>query len=703
MASTHAIISRNVTILLFGFLVFVAMANADDESDALLRLKVSFNNAGVLQSWVPGSNPCDEKEQWEGVRCSDGHVYFIRLEGLNLSNTIDVDALLQIPMLRTVSFTSNTFSGRIPAMNKLVGLRALYLADNQFSGEIPGDFFTEMKYLKKLWLSSNRFSGPIPTSLDKVPLMELHLENNSFSGSIPELNLESIADFSVANNNLTGPIPKGLLRFDEKTFEGNPGLCGEKAGKPCDEQTSEKPKEGSKGSAPKQSEDQNSDGKDMYKMMSIWFMVACGVILAIMIAGIVFLWRKQKREAELPKENADVFDDEFGRPMDKEHVNMVSDMDHSGRMMTAEKENVNVVTDMNQSARMMPAEQKNVNHVVDEMNGSGAMLAVAKDPRASGVSMEVSDLVMVNDDKGKFGLPDLMKASAEVLGNGTMGSSYKATISNGLTVVVKRIKETNTIDRDAFDDQIRRLGGIRHKNVLMPLAYHYRAEEKLLITEYMPRGSLLYLLHGDRGSPNRELKWPVRLRIIQGIARGLFYIHTELSQLEVPHGDLKSSNVLLSNEYEPLLSDYGFCNLITRTQASQALSAYKSPEALNNGKVSPKCDVYCMGVIILELLTGKYPSQYLNSGKGGTDIVQWARSAISEGTEVELFDKDITSSASFLPKIKEFLHIGVACTEREPVKRLDIREAISRIEAFHSSSGPDESSRLTQSVSFGLL
>ncbi|KAG9137662.1 hypothetical protein Leryth_011396 [Lithospermum erythrorhizon] len=300
-----------------------------------------------------------------------------------------------------------------------------------------------------------------------------------------------------------------------------------------------------------------------------------------------------------------------------------------------------------------------------------------------GGSREFTELTIVNDEKGEFRLSDLMKASAEVLGIGTLGSSYKATISNGFSVVVKRVKEMNKLEKDAFDAEMRSLGRINHKNVLPPLAYHYRKDEKLLITEYMTNGSLLYLLHGDKGSQHEDLKWPVRLRIIQGIARGLFYIHTELSQMELPHGNLKSSNVLLSPEYEPLLSEYGFSSLITSTEATRLLFAYKSPEALLNQQVSPGCDVYCLGIIILELLTGKFPSQYLNNGKGGTDIVQWARSAIDEERELELFDPDIAGSDDSLNEMEQLFHIGVACTEPEPRKRLDIREAISRIEALH--------------------
>ncbi|CDP03056.1 unnamed protein product [Coffea canephora] len=292
----------------------------------------------------------------------------------------------------------------------------------------------------------------------------------------------------------------------------------------------------------------------------------------------------------------------------------------------------------------------------------------------------VGDLVVVNDAKGTFGLQDLMKAAAEVLGNGGLGSAYKALMGNGVSVVVKRMREMNKLSKDAFDSEIRRLGNLRHQNILPPLAYHYRKDEKLLVSEFIPKGSLLYLLHGDRGTSHAELNWPIRLKIIQGVAQGLGFLHSEFASYELPHGNLKSSNILLSSSYEPLLTDYAFFPLISNTQTAQSLFAYKSPEAILYQQLTPKSDVYCLGIIILEILTGKFPSQYLNNQKGGTDLVQWVNSAIAESREVELIDPEIANATGSLAEMEKLLHLGAACTESEPDKRIDLREALRRIE-----------------------
>lgn len=185
---------------------------------------------------------------------------------------------------------------------------------------------------------------------------------------------------------------------------------------------------------------------------------------------------------------------------------------------------------------------------------------------------------------------------------------------------------------------------------------------------------------GDRGTSHAELNWPIRLKIIQGVAQGLGFLHSEFASYELPHGNLKSSNILLSSSYEPLLTDYAFFPLISNTQTAQSLFAYKSPEAILYQQLTPKSDVYCLGIIILEILTGKFPSQYLNNQKGGTDLVQWVNSAIAESREVELIDPEIANATGSLAEMEKLLHLGAACTESEPDKRIDLREAIRRIE-----------------------
>ncbi|XP_054825643.1 pollen receptor-like kinase 6 [Prosopis cineraria] len=105
------------------------------------------------------------------------------------------------------------------------------------------------------------------------------------------------------------------------------------------------------------------------------------------------------------------------------------------------------------------------------------------------------DLVMVNEEKGAFGLPNLMKVAAKVLGNKGLGLAYNATMASRSSVVVKGARAINQRARDYFDAKMRGFGRIRHANILTILTHHFHKEKKLIISKYMPQGSLLYVLH----------------------------------------------------------------------------------------------------------------------------------------------------------------------------------------------------------------
>lgn len=171
--------------------------------------------------------------------------------------------------------------------------------------------------------------------------------------------------------------------------------------------------------------------------------------------------------------------------------------------------------------------------------------------------------------------------------------------------------------------------------------------------------------------------------MIKGVARALSYLHSELASYDLPHGNLKSCNVLIGKDHEALVSDYALHPLINNTPTAQSMFAYRSPEAI----VGHKSDVYCLGIVILEVVTGKYPSQYVvnynnQKGESGTDVVQWVRSALDEKREGELIDSEAvtTGEEECVRQMEKLLRIGAACTETEVDTRIDLKEAITRIE-----------------------
>lgn len=160
------------------------------------------------------------------------------------------------------------------------------------------------------------------------------------------------------------------------------------------------------------------------------------------------------------------------------------------------------------------------------------------------------------------------------------------------------------------------------------------------------------------------------------------YLHSEFSAYDLPHGNLKSSNVLLNDDFEPLLNDYAFHPLLNTSHAESSMFAFRAPEFNEHKQVTQKSDVYCIGIIILEVMTGKFPCQYLSKNKGGIDVLQWVKSAISEGKEKELIDPEILNNDNPDENMVELLKIGVACAKSNPEERLDLKETVARIDGI---------------------
>lgn len=412
---------------LFFFSITSCVSIGDDQ--VLVEFKELLLNTSLLDSsWKKGTNPCDNNNKWFGVQCDNNNnnvIQALLLGGIGLSGNLDVDVLISLQGLRVVNLSNNSSSGSIPEFFRLGALKSLFIDGNQFSGDIPPDFFSKMASLWKIWFSRNKFSGKIPESLASLKyLLELHLENNEFTGTIPSLSQPNLATINLSNNKLQGLIPQSLSNFGSNPFQGNPDLCGNQIGREC--------------KAVIYGEKSESSGSTK------WIIV--GLVVVLLLVAILF---KSKRK-----------DDQFEK---------------------LEKENLDEAVKVHLNKRSMSTRT--------------SMRSSRKGRSRSGSDM--GDLVVVNDEKGIFGMPDLMKAAAEVLGNGGLGSAYKAVLGNGvLSVVVKRLRETNKFNKECFDAEIRRLARIRHKNILQPLAYHYGKEEKLVVSEYIPKGSLLYLLHG---------------------------------------------------------------------------------------------------------------------------------------------------------------------------------------------------------------
>ncbi|RCV39129.1 hypothetical protein SETIT_8G199200v2 [Setaria italica] len=650
-------------LALLPLLLLHPTALAEDGADAaaLLRLKQSLSDpTGRLDAWSASSPspPCDAASPWPGVQCYKGVLVGLRLTHMNLSGKFDFAAVAKLPGLHSVNLKHNNFSGALAAtsVGAARSLRALYLSFNQFSGPVPADVFTNLRWLKKLYLNGNNVTGPLPAdAIAAAPrLIELHLDRNEINGSIPFKLPASLKLFNVSHNRLTGSIPPDIARrFDPSAFAGNTGLCGSPG--------SDTAVCVAAGPAPPPAMPPPTPADHMAVEEETSVFVVIGIILLVILlvtGAMVLMLRQDERNSATP-----AYDYYAAAGASAPGAVAGSSKASGGAEMVA----------------------------VDVAGGGSS-----SSHGGAGGGRRMGEFVLLTDDIPAFGLPDLMKASAEVLGNGTLGSAYKAAMRNGVTVAVKRMRDMNRAGREEFEQHVHMLGELRHPNVLPPVGYHYRKEEKLIVSEYMPHGSLLYILHGDQ-SPNRVvLDWPARARIAVGVARGLAFLHEKLGipagrlvsmdgadfdapPPPPPHGNLKSGNILLDADMEPRLVDYGFFPLVNAAQAPQAMFAFRSPEGATRGAVSARSDVYCLGVVLLELVTGRFPSQYLLSARGGTDVVHWAAGAVAEGGERELVDPAIAAGGGCDAAVR-LLRVGVHCAKPEPECRPTVAEAAWMVE-----------------------
>lgn len=297
--------------------------------------------------------------------------------------------------------------------------------------------------------------------------------------------------------------------------------------------------------------------------------------------------------------------------------------------------------------------------------------------------------------KKQFELEDLLRASAEMLGKGSLGTVYKAVLDDGGVVAVKRLKDANPCMRKEFEQYMDVIGKLKHQNVVKLRAYYYAREEKLLVYDYLPNGSLQSLLHGNRGPGRIPLDWTTRISLVLGAARGLAWIHEEYSAAKIPHGNIKSSNILLDKNGVACVSDFGLSLLLNPVHAIARLGGYRAPEQAETKRLSQKADVYGFGVLLLEVLTGRAPSQYpsptrprADEEEQAVDLPKWVRSVVKEEWTAEVFDQELLRYKNIEEELVSMLHVGLACAAAQPDKRPLMAEVVKMIEDIRVEQSP---------------
>lgn len=185
------------------------------------------------------------------------------------------------------------------------------------------------------------------------------------------------------------------------------------------------------------------------------------------------------------------------------------------------------------------------------------------------------------------------------------------------------------------------------------------------------------------------------------MVKGLVYLHSEIHNPVLPYGHLKSSNVLLGKSFDPLLTDYTLRPVINPESAHKFMVAYKSPEFARTGSISKRSDVWSLGILILEVLTGKFPEDFLLAQyDSDTSLSTWVNQMVKEKRLTEVFDKEMVEVKHSKGEMINLLKIGLSCCEEDAETRISLKDAAEKIEEIKVvNSNNQEANTFTSSVS----
>ncbi|KAG8368428.1 hypothetical protein BUALT_Bualt15G0044400 [Buddleja alternifolia] len=731
----------------------------------LLSFKYSVlsDPLSVLDNWdYNDANPC----LWRGVICAQVENTFpspdmFRVISLTLPNskllgtvpedlaliehltTLDLsnnflngtlpNSLFNASELQTLSLSNNVISGTIPeSISGLKSLKLLNLSDNALAGNLPKSL-TSLQNLTVVSLRSNYFTGPIPSSIQSFQVFDLssnllngslpldfggenlnylNLSSNKLSGFVPREFATKIpphATIDLSFNELSGEIPEStpLSNQEMKSYSGNADLCGKPLKKLCSiPSTLSNPPNASLNSSspaiaaipktlnptplpnsPSTTQISPQHGLKPGAIAGI----AVGDLAGIGILAVIFLYIYQKKKSKSkseteskPKTNPNSTQSYvFNTEPAKETRNLPNwpclTLTHTEEASTASSET---------------EDDPAPNDAVSDQNQQ------IKNQRS---------LTMV-DGETELELETLLKASAYVIGSSGASIVYKAVLQNGAAFAVRRIGESGVQRMKEFENQVRTIAKMRHQNLVRVRGFYWGDDEKLVIHDYVSNGSLANVGFRKIGSSPYNLPFEARLKIAKGVAKGLNYIHEKKNV----HGNIKPSNILLTQDMEPIISDFGLNGLIhgkhrrkpsgsarhfgSKRSASSGddphdhtvnfgspyvgppvfvgcTSPYHAPESLNSLKPNPKWDVYSFGILLLELLTGKVFSD--------RELSQWTAGSVEEDPSRVLRMADVAIRGDVAAReeaMVAWFKLGFSCASLVPQKRPCMRDAINVLE-----------------------
>ncbi|XP_038895671.1 G-type lectin S-receptor-like serine/threonine-protein kinase SD1-13 isoform X2 [Benincasa hispida] len=266
------------------------------------------------------------------------------------------------------------------------------------------------------------------------------------------------------------------------------------------------------------------------------------------------------------------------------------------------------------------------------------------------------------------------------LGQGGFGLVYKGNLLNGQEIAIKRLSRASNQGYEEFINEVRVISKLQHRNLVRLYGCCIEGEEKILIYEYMPNLSLDAFIFGS--AKQELLDWRKRFNIIDGIARGLLYLHRD-SRLKIIHRDLKASNILLDKDLNPKISDFGMARIFCGNEAQAntlrvvGTYGYMSPEYAMQGQFSEKSDVFSFGVLLLEIISGRRNTEFYHHEEA-ISLLGFAWKLWMEDNLITMIEPTIYESC-YQQEILRCIEVGLLCVQEFVNDRPNISTIISML------------------------
>ncbi|KAG2726241.1 hypothetical protein I3760_01G102600 [Carya illinoinensis] len=604
-----------------------ALPDSLQRLNSLIFFRVSNNMlTGDFPSWIGNKLDMSRNNLTGSIPAEMGlfsNLRYLNLSWNNLKSRVPPE-LGFFPNLTILDLRNSALYGSIPGEICDSGsLGILQLDGNALMGSIPEEI-GNCTSIYLLSLSHNDLNGSIPKSISNLNKLKiLQLEFNELSGEIPQElgRLQNLLAVNISYNRLEGRLPVGGIfpNLDQSSLQGNLGICSPVLKGPCKLNVPKplvlNPNAFDNPMGDHKQRNRSSKSKEIGRHNFLSVSAIVAISAAILIT--------------------------FG---------------------------VIVIALLNVSARRRLI-------FVDN-----ALESLCSSSSRSG-SAPTGKLVLFDSRSSPdlIGNPEPLLNKASEIGGGMFGTVYKVPLgTQGRMVAIKKLVTSNIIRYpEDFDREVRVLGKAEHPNLIKLKGYYWAPQTQLLVSEFAPNGSLQSKLH-ERLPSVPPLSWAERFKILLGTAKGLAHLHHSFRP-PIIHYNIKPSNILLDENHNPKISDFGLARLLTELEKHiisnrfQSALGYVAPElACQSLRVNEKCDIYGFGVMILEVVTGKRPVEY---GEDNVVILSdHMRFSLEQGNALDCVDPSMSEYPE--DEVLPVLKLALVCTSQIPSSRPSMEEVV---------------------------